>query len=129
MANLRRLLDDGKPIFGTDGVRGVAGSDLTPELALDIGRAAGSYLRGGPVLVGRDTRRSGSMLASAIQSGFHAAGIDTIDVGVMPSGGISYLTSESGANMGVIVSASHNPAPDNGINDLTGEEFHSRFLR
>jgi phosphoglucosamine mutase len=115
MANLRRLLDDGKPIFGTDGVRGVAGSDLTPELALDIGRAAGSYLRGGPVLIGRDTRRSGSMLASAIQSGFHAAGIDTIDVGVMPSGGISYLTAESGANMGVIVSASHNPAPDNGI--------------
>lgn len=115
MADLRRLLQDGKPIFGTDGVRGAAGSELTPELALDIGRAAGSYLRGGPVVVGRDTRRSGSMLASALQAGFHAAGIDTIDVGVMPSGGISYLTAESGANMGAIVSASHNPAPDNGI--------------
>ena len=115
MADLRRLLDDGKPIFGTDGVRGAAGSDLTPELALEIGRAAGSYLRGGPVLVGRDTRRSGSMLSSALQSGFHASGIDTIDVGVMPSGGISHLTAESAATMGAIVSASHNPAPDNGI--------------
>ncbi|MEA1903238.1 MAG: phosphoglucosamine mutase [Actinomycetota bacterium] len=115
MANLRRLLDDGKSIFGTDGVRGSAGSELTPELALEIGRAAGSYLRGGPVLVGRDTRRSGTMLASALQAGFHASGIDTIDVGVLPSGGISYLTSETAATMGAIVSASHNPAPDNGI--------------
>lgn len=115
MADLRRLLEDGKPIFGTDGVRGAVGSELTPELALEIGRAAGSYLRGGPVLVGRDTRRSGSMLSSALQSGFHASGIDTIDVGVMPSGGISHLTAESAATMGAIVSASHNPAPDNGI--------------
>ena len=115
MADLRRRLDDGKPIFGTDGVRGAAGSDLTPELAMAIGRAAGSYLRGGPVLVGRDTRRSGSMLASALQAGFHASGIDTVDVGVLPSGGISYLTESSGATMGAIVSASHNPAGDNGI--------------
>jgi len=115
MTDLRRLLDEGKPIFGTDGVRGVAGSELTPELALGIGRAAGSYLRGGPVLVGRDTRRSGTMLSSALQAGFHASGIDTIDVGVMPSGAITYLTSESAATMGAIVSASHNPSGDNGI--------------
>jgi len=113
--DLRRLLDDGKPIFGTDGVRGVAGSELTAELAMDIGRAAGSHLRGGPVLVGRDTRRSGSMLSSAFQSGVHSVGIDTVDVGVLPSGGISYLTANSGATMGAIVSASHNPAEDNGI--------------
>ncbi len=103
------------PIFGTDGVRGVAGSELTPELALAIGRAAGSYLRGGPVLVGQDTRRSGSMLSAALQAGFHAVGIDTVDVGVLPSGGISHLTSISAATMGAIVSASHNPAEDNGI--------------
>lgn len=115
MSDLLRLLDEGKRLFGTDGVRGVAGSELTPELALRIGRAAGSYLRGGPVLVGRDTRRSGSMLASALQAGFHASGIDTIDVGVMPSGGITYLTSRGAATMGAIVSASHNPAGDNGI--------------
>jgi phosphoglucosamine mutase len=115
MSDLRRLLDDGKPIFGTDGVRGAAGADLTPELAMAIGRAAGGYLRSGPVIVGRDTRRSGSMLASALQAGFNAAGIDTIDVGVMPSGGISYLTESTSATMGAVVSASHNPAADNGI--------------
>lgn len=115
MADLRRLLDDGKPIFGTDGVRGAAGSELTPELALEIGRAAGSWLRGGPVIVGRDTRRSGSMLSSALEAGFHASGIDTIDVGVLPSGGISHITESSGATMGAVVSASHNPAADNGI--------------
>jgi len=115
MADLRRLLDDGKPIFGTDGVRGEAGSELTPELAMAIGRAAGSYLRDGPVLVGRDTRRSGTMLSSALQAGFHAAGVDTVDVGVLPAGGISHLTQTSGATMGAIVSASHNPAEDNGI--------------
>jgi phosphoglucosamine mutase len=113
--DLRRLLDDGKPIFGTDGVRGAAGSDLTADLAMDIGRAAGSHLRGGPVLVGQDTRRSGSMLSSALQAGFLSSGIDTVDVGVLPSGGISHLTSKSGATMGAIVSASHNPADDNGI--------------
>ncbi len=115
MANLRRLLDEGKPIFGTDGVRGVAGSELTPELAMAVGHAAGSHLRNGPVLVGRDTRRSGSMLSMALQSGLHSAGIDTVDVGVMPSGGISYLTEKSAATMGAIISASHNPASDNGI--------------
>lgn len=115
MSDLRRLLDDGKPIFGTDGVRGVAGSELTADLAMEIGRAAGSHLRGGPVLVGRDTRRSGSMLSSALQAGLHSVGIDTVDVGVLPSGGISYLTATTGATMGAIVSASHNPAEDNGI--------------
>jgi phosphoglucosamine mutase len=115
LADLRRLLDEGKPIFGTDGVRGVAGSELSAELALLIGRAAGSYLRGGPVVVGRDTRRSGEMLSSALQAGLHSMGVDTVDVGILPSGGISYLTASSGATMGAIVSASHNPAEDNGI--------------
>lgn len=119
MANLRRLLDDGKSIFGTDGVRGTAGSDLTAELALAIGQAAGSHLRGGPVLVGRDTRRSGPMLSAALQAGFQSVGVDTVDVGVLPSGGISHLTSISGATLGAIVSASHNPAPDNGIKLLS----------
>jgi phosphoglucosamine mutase len=115
MVELRRLLDEGRPIFGTDGVRGVAGSELTAELAMEIGRAAGSYLRGGPVLVGQDTRRSGSMLSAALQAGFHSAGVDTLDVGVLPSGGISFLTANGSATMGAIVSASHNPADDNGI--------------
>ena len=115
MVELRRLLDDGRPIFGTDGVRGVAGSELTAELAMEIGRAAGSYLRSGPVMVGQDTRRSGSMLSAALQAGFHSVGVDTIDVGVLPSGGISYLTADGSPTMGAIVSASHNHADDNGI--------------
>lgn len=119
MANLRRRLDEGKSIFGTDGVRGAAGSELDAQLALDIGRAAGARLRGGPVLVGRDTRRSGSMLSSALQAGFNSVGIDTVDVGVLPSGGISHLTATSAATLGAVVSASHNPAADNGIKLLS----------
>ena len=115
MADLRRVLDERRPIFGTDGVRGAAGSELTPELALAIGRAAGSHIGDGSVLVGRDTRRSGPMLSSALQAGFHAVGINTVDVGVLPTGGVSYLTAISEATMGAVVSASHNPADDNGI--------------
>ena len=109
------MLRDGVRLFGTDGVRGVANVELTPEFALSIGRAAGSLISGGSVLVGRDTRRSGEMLSAALQAGFHSAGVDTIDVGVMPSGGISLLTVRSEARMGAVVSASHNPAADNGI--------------
>ncbi|MDX1448781.1 MAG: phosphoglucosamine mutase [Acidimicrobiia bacterium] len=108
----------GTRLFGTDGVRGVANVELTPHLALDLGRAAGSLLANGPVVVGRDTRRSGEMLSMAVQAGFQSVGIDTIDVGVMPSGGISHLTHHSSAEMGVIVSASHNPAADNGVKFL-----------
>lgn len=121
MSNLRRLLDDGKNLFGTDGVRGVAGSELSAELALAIGQAAGAHLNQGPVLVGRDTRRSGPMLSAALQAGFNSVGIDTLDVGVLPSGGISHLTATSGATLGAIVSASHNPAADNGIKLLSSQ--------
>jgi phosphoglucosamine mutase len=113
------LLQDNRRLFGTDGVRGVANLELTPDLVMQLGRAAGSTLNMGPVLVGRDTRRSGEMLSAALQAGFHSAGIDTVDVGVMPSGGIAHLTSESAATMGAVVSASHNPAPDNGIKLLS----------
>ncbi|HKX76563.1 MAG TPA: phosphoglucosamine mutase [Acidimicrobiia bacterium] len=113
------LLDSGQRLFGTDGVRGVANLELTPELATAIGRSAGLQIKLGPVVVGRDTRRSGEMLSLALQAGFHSAGIDTLDVGVLPSGGISYLTHEMGAQMGAVVSASHNPAPDNGIKLLS----------
>lgn len=119
MADLRGLLDKGSPIFGTDGVRGEAGTELTAELVMDIGRAAGSLLDNGPVVIGRDTRRSGTMLASALAAGFQSVGVDTLDVGVLPSGGISLLTGRSAATMGAVVSASHNPAPDNGIKLLS----------
>ncbi len=105
-------------LFGTDGIRGVANLELTPQFALDLGRAAGSLLSHGPVVVGRDTRRSGEMLSMAVQAGIQSAGIDTIDVGILPTGGISHLTNIGSAEMGVIVSASHNPAEDNGIKFL-----------
>ncbi|MGQ0847892.1 MAG: phosphoglucosamine mutase [Actinomycetota bacterium] len=110
---------NGDRLFGTDGVRGLANLELTPELATGLGRAAGLALTVGPALVGRDTRRSGEMLSLALQAGFHSAGIDTVDVGVMPAGGISHLTGASGATMGAVVSASHNPAEDNGIKFLS----------
>ncbi len=101
--------------FGTDGVRGVANTELTADFALELGRAAASELSVGPVLIGQDTRRSGSMLSSAFQAGVHSVGIDTVDVGVFPSGGIGRLTADTDATLGVIITASHNPAPDNGI--------------
>ncbi len=113
------LLNTRGQLFGTDGVRGVANSELSPELAVALGRAAGLLLDEGPVLVGRDTRRSGEMLSLALQAGFHSAGIDTVDVGVLPTGGISFLTADTGASLGAVVSASHNPAPDNGIKFLS----------
>jgi phosphoglucosamine mutase len=105
---------DGAPLFGTDGVRGRANVDLTPELALGLARAAGDG-RPGTVLVGRDTRRSGQMLAAAIHAGFHAAGSDTVDLGIVPGGGVSHRPAATRASYGVMVSASHNPADDNGI--------------
>ncbi len=101
-------------LFGTDGIRGVANADLTPSLAFGIARAAANGLKG-PILIGRDTRRSGPMLHGALVAGFNSVGLDTVDLGVIPTGGVSRLTRDSGAGMGVVISASHNPAPDNGI--------------
>ncbi len=113
------MLIEGRRLFGTDGVRGVANSELTADFALALGRAAGGLLDSGQVVVGRDTRRSGEMLSGALQAGFHSVGIDTLDAGVVPSGAVSRLAAAMGAGMGAIVSASHNPAPDNGIKFLT----------
>ena len=111
------------PLFGTDGVRGVANRDLSPELALAIGRAAGESVGVGPILVGRDTCRSGDMLSAAFQAGVHSVGIDTVDVGVLPSGGIARLVAVGDATLGAVITASHNPAPDNGIK-LLGRSGH-----
>ena len=102
-------------LFGTDGIRGVANVDLDVPLVLDLARAAGELIGGGAVVVGRDTRRSGDMLAAGLQAGFHSVGVDTLDAGVIPVGGVSALILEFGASLGVMVSASHNPAPDNGV--------------
>ncbi len=101
-------------LFGTDGVRGRANVDLTADLALGLARAAGEG-RSGVALVGRDTRRSGQMLAAALHAGFNSVGIDTLDAGIVPAGALSYLTRDRQAAYGVLVSASHNPADDNGI--------------
>lgn len=112
----------GRRLFGTDGVRGVANADLDVPLVFDLARAAGELIGGGAVVVGRDTRRSGDMLSAALQAGFHSVGVDTLDAGVIPVGGVSFLIPDLGARLGVMVSASHNPAPDNGVKffDATG---------
>ena len=105
--------------FGTDGVRGVANAELTPELTLALGRAAARVLGtiGGPrsaVLVGRDTRRSGSLLTAALTAGITAEGLDVVDLGVLPTPGVAHASAMAGLPAAVI-SASHNPFADNGI--------------
>jgi phosphoglucosamine mutase len=101
-------------LFGTDGVRGVANEDITAGLAFNLARAAGE-LQPGTAIIGRDTRRSGPMLAAALAAGFNSVGSDTIDLSVIPVGAVSALVRDTGSAYGVMVSASHNPAPDNGI--------------
>jgi phosphoglucosamine mutase len=106
----------GRRLFGTDGVRGVANRELTPELALALGRALGARLEpGGRVLVGRDTRRSGPMLEAALAAGLASAGLDVALGGVLPTPAVAELVPALGASAGAVISASHNPFPDNGI--------------
>jgi phosphoglucosamine mutase len=108
-------------LFGTDGVRGRANSDLTPELALSVARAAASVLadRDGtsrPVaVVGRDPRASGEMLEAAVVAGLTSAGAEVLRAGVVPTPALAYLTGRNDADLGVMISASHNPMPDNGL--------------
>jgi phosphoglucosamine mutase len=115
-------------LFGTDGVRGVAGHDLTATLAMSLSAAAASVLAGSGefaaardahrrplAVVGRDPRASGEFLEAAVVAGLAASGVDTIRLGVIPTPAVAYLTAALGADLGVMLSASHNPAPDNGI--------------
>jgi phosphoglucosamine mutase len=104
-------------LFGTDGVRGVANKDLRPELALALARAAAGALlpEGGRVIIGRDTRTSGPMLEAALAAGFASAGIDVGLAGVIPTPAISFLIKDEGADLGAVLSASHNPPDDNGV--------------
>lgn len=106
--------------FGTDGVRGIANEDLKPEDALSLG-LAGARFFGGPILVGRDTRLSSRMLSTALAAGVASGGADVLDVGVLPTPGVAALAKERGAAAAVVVSASHNPYPDNGIKFFSGE--------
>jgi phosphoglucosamine mutase len=103
-------------LFGTDGVRGVANEELTPDLAVALGRAAGMVLApGGEMIVGRDTRPSGPMLEGALVSGLCSAGTNVRVAGVVPTPAVAFLTVEHGEQAGAVISASHNPVADNGI--------------
>ncbi len=107
-------------LFGTDGVRGVANTELTPELAFRIGRAGATVLghssdRHRAVIVGRDTRLSGTMLEAAITAGITSVGRDVVSIGIVPTPAVARITVAEGAAAGVMISASHNPIADNGI--------------
>jgi phosphoglucosamine mutase len=107
--------------FGTDGVRGLANGDLTPELALGIAQAAARVLIGHDpshrplAVIGRDPRASGEMLEAAVVAGLASAGADVLRAGVLPTPAVAFLTADFDADLGVVLSASHNPMPDNGI--------------
>src|SRR5213080_1218320 len=112
-------------LFGTDGVRGVANRDLTAELAYRLGRAAVVALTESGVTrphiaLGRDTRASGEFLEAALAAGICSAGGDAILFGVIPTPAVALLTGEFGVAAGAVISASHNPAPDNGVKFFGG---------
>ena len=110
-------------LFGTDGIRGLANRDLTAELALDVAVAAahilveslGSTKSRPRAIVGQDSRASGEFLEAAVVAGLTSAGVDVYRVGILPTPAIAFLVADSGADLGVMISASHNPMPDNGI--------------
>jgi phosphoglucosamine mutase len=106
--------------FGTDGIRGTVGQHpITPDFVLRLAHAVGRVLKRTEerptVLIGKDTRISGYMLESALESGFNSAGVDVVLLGPLPTPGVAYLTRAQRASLGVVISASHNPFPDNGI--------------
>lgn len=111
--------------FGTDGVRGRVGQyPITPEFAIRLGMAAGKVLakaNGGRVIIGKDTRLSGYMLEASLEAGFSASGISPVMLGPMPTPAVSYLTRAFRADLGVVISASHNPYYDNGIKFFSSE--------
>lgn len=133
-------------LFGTDGVRGLANKKLTAPLAMKLGAAAARVLvdheakgnRRPTAVVGRDPRVSGEMLTAALSAGMSAQGVDVLDVGILPTPAVAYLTDAFGADMGVMISASHNPMPDNGIkffaagghklDDVVEDEIESTML-
>ncbi|MDP2419523.1 MAG: phosphoglucosamine mutase, partial [Hydrogenophaga sp.] len=106
--------------FGTDGIRGTVGQPpITPDFVLRLAHAVGRVLKRSEerptVLIGKDTRISGYMLESALESGFNSAGVDVLLLGPVPTPAVAYLTRAQRASLGVVISASHNPFEDNGI--------------
>jgi len=130
-----------KRLFGTDGIRGIANVDLHPKLAFDLGRATAARLvgAGGRLLIGQDTRRSGDMLAASVAAGAMSLGVDVHRLGVCPTPALAHLTSSGPFRAGVMVSASHNPARDNGLkvvdergmklDDVVEDELEGLVLR
>ncbi len=109
-------------LFGTDGIRGVANVDLTPTLAYDLGRAVGHLLEaiGRGVVIGQDTRRSGDMLVAAVSAGLASVGADAIQLGVVTTPCLAHAAASGDFAAGIMVSASHNPADDNGLKVISG---------
>jgi phosphoglucosamine mutase len=123
-----------KEYFGTDGVRGKVGDDpMTADFAMRLASAAAQVLvpAGGTVVIGKDTRLSGYMFESALEAGFVAAGADVLLIGPLPTPGIARLTQEFDADLGVVISASHNPYYDNGIKffDRSGSKLMDEIER
>ncbi len=113
-------------LFGTDGVRGLANRDLSPELALRLGRAAALVScekKPGRIVVGRDTRLSGDLIENAMVAGILSAGVDVLRIGIMPTPAAAYLTRAMKADAGIVISASHNPIEDNGIKFFDSSGF------
>lgn len=112
MKNLRKL-------FGTDGIRGVANRDLTPEFVLKVGKAGAKFLsadsKDRKIVVGRDTRPSGDFISNALTSGLLSSGVNVLDAQIIPTPGVALLTKLLDADGGIVISASHNPVQDNGI--------------
>jgi len=110
-------------IMSVSGVRGLVGQTMTPTLAAEMGAAFGSHLGGGTVVVGRDSRASGGMLNGCLVGGLLAAGVNVVDLGVVSTPGVAVMIAEYSAAGGVVITASHNPAPWNGIKFLTAQGF------
>lgn len=113
-------------LFGTDGIRGIANKDLTPELAFKVGRA-GAYILSkgnkGKIYVGKDTRKSGDMIEAALTAGICSMGIDVVSLGVVPTPAVAHLTRANKGLAGIVISASHNPAEYNGIKFFNGKGY------
>ena len=119
-----------RKLFGTDGVRGVAGVDLTLDLAHDLGAAVVQWSGAGSrVVIGRDTRESGAALEDALVNGVVSAGGKALRAGVIPTPGVALLTRLERAELGCVISASHNPYQDNGIVSVGRRSQAGRWLR
>src|SRR5690242_21511029 len=116
-------------LFGTDGIRGVANVELKPTLAYALGRATAHHLAGpdGILVVGQDTRRSGDMFVAAITAGATSLGTDVRIAGTVPTPALAFLAGSGEFAAGIMVSASHNPADDNGLKVLRSEEHTSEL--